>query len=434
MRRRQIGVIARREYAATVKRREFILITLGLPIFYVFLIALVGIVTGSSMKSGESARRSQSVRAKPPGFFDESGLLDKKALMRVAKNQPTPLLFASVEAGKKAVQAEKIRVLVSIGKDFAKDGRIVIYQPPQKSGVFSEISDVADSASVWEPRIKRALLAGKVPPNLLTPLIYPLSARTLTLDKETGAWEKPDPLRFIGRLAVPYLFSLLLIMAVMFSTSYLMHSIVEEKENRIIEVLLSSTTHEELLAGKIVGLGAVGLTQLAVWVSGAVGTLLIAASLVPASRAAFASATPAVVGVSVLMFLLGFGLYAAIMAGVGAMGTSWRESQQTAGFVALPLTVPLWFLVALLDAPDGMLARVLSFIPFTAPIALMLRVSAGGATIGEVALSSFLLILSIWGVILLSARLFRLSLLLTGQRPGLAQVARALFVKSAGGG
>ena len=92
------------------------------------------------------------------------------------------------------------------------------------------------------------------------------------------------------------------------------------------------------------------------------------------------------------------------------------------------------FLVALLDAPDGILARVLSFIPFTAPISLMLRVSAGGASAGEVALSSLILVLSIWGVILLSARLFRLSLLLTGQRPGLPQITRALFARGAGGG
>ena len=302
MRRRQIGVIARREFLATVKRREFILITLGLPIFYVFLIGLVGFVTGNSIKDGETARRTSVIRALPPGFYDGSGLLDRKALTRAAKNVPTPLVFDSLEAGKKAVSDKKVRVLVSLDKNFAEDRRITLWQPAQKGGVFSSLSDGIEGAGAWEPRIKRALLAGKLPENLIAPAAYPFSARTLTLNKETGAWEKPDPLRFVGRLAVPYLFSLLLIMAVVFSTSYLMHSIVEEKENRIIEVLLSSTTHEELLAGKILGLGAVGLTQLAVWVSGAVATLLVAASLVPASRAAFASATPAVVGVSLLMF------------------------------------------------------------------------------------------------------------------------------------
>lgn len=434
MRWKQVGVIARREYLATVRRREFILITVGLPLFYVLLIGLVSLVTGSSMKSGEKGRQS-ATQSKPPGIYDESGLLDANVLRQPrAAGVPAPVLFSSLAAGQKAVRDKKIRVLVSVDKDFAKNGRIYLWQAAgQSGGVFGEVSSGGDAASAWEPRLKSALLADKVPAELLPAVVNPLSARTFSLNAETGKWERPDPFRIVGKLAVPYLFSLLLVMSVLFSTSYLMHSIVEEKENRIIEVLLSSTTHEELLAGKILGLGAVGLTQLAVWVSGAVASLLAAAALVPASRAAFASATPGVVGVAILMFILGFGLYASIMAGVGAMGTSWRESQQTAGFVALPLTIPLMFLVVLLDSPNGTLARVLSLFPPTAPIAMMLRVSAGGASGGEVFLSALLLVLSIWGVVILSARLFRLSLLLTGQRPGPALVFRTLFARGAGG-
>lgn len=431
MRMEQVGVIARREYAATVKRREFLLMTFGLPFFYVLLIGLVSIVTGNSMKNGDDNRQA-AVKTKPPGFYDASGLLDAAVLRRPRKNQPAPLVFPTLEAGQKAVQNKQIRVLVSVDKDFAKNGRINLWQPAaaQSDSLFGEAK--GDPSSAWEPTIKRALLANKVPPEILPTAIYPLSGRTFSLNKETGKWEKPDPFRIVGKFVVPYLFSLLLIMSVAFSTSYLMHSIVEEKENRIIEILLSSTTHEELLAGKILGLGAVGLTQLGVWVSGAVGTLLISAALLPSSRGAFA-ASPGVVGVALLMFVLGFGLYASIMAGVGAMGTSWRESQQTAGLVVLPLTVPLMFLVALLQSPNGTLARVLSLFPPTAPIAMMLRVAAGGASNGEVVLSALLLVLSIWGVVLLSARLFRLSLLLTGQRPGPALVLKTLFARGAGG-
>ncbi len=432
MRARQVGIIAKREFLSTVKRREFLLITFGLPFFYLLIVGVVGLVTGNSMKDEVTSQRQTSSRGLPPGFYDESGLLNPQLLRKVRKGQPVPLLFPTLEAGQKAVQDKKIRVLVSTKKDFADDGQITVWRPETKpGGLFGD--EIKDGASEWEPRIKRALIGDKVPESVTRVAMYPLTARSLSLDPKTGTWEKPDPFRMVGRLVIPYVFSILLVMSVAFSTSYLMHSIVEEKENRIIEVLLSSATHEELLSGKIIGLGAVGLTQLTVWVGGAALSLVAAASLIPAARTAL-NATPGVIGVSVLMFILGFGFYASIMAGVGAMGTSWRESQQTAGLVVLPLTVPLMFMVVLLQAPNGTLARVLSLFPPTAPIAMMLRASVGGVGFGEVALSAALLALSTWGVVRLSARLFRLSLLLTGQRPGPAQILRALFARGATGG
>ncbi|HVK03948.1 MAG TPA: ABC transporter permease, partial [Armatimonadaceae bacterium] len=203
---------------------------------------------------------------------------------------------------------------------------------------------------------------------------------------------------------------------------------VEEKENRVIEVLLSAATHEELLTGKMIGLGAVGLLQLGIWSSGGILLSLVIAAVVPAAAQAVAVA-PGVLATAVLMFLLGYALYAALMAGVGSMGTSWRESQQMAGVATLFLVIPLMLITAILEDPDGTAARVLSLFPLTAPIGMMLRVAAGGGSLWEVLLAAALLALATWGVVKVSARLLRLSLLMYGQRPGLGQVWRYLTAR-----
>jgi ABC-2 type transport system permease protein len=123
-----------------------------------------------------------------------------------------------------------------------------------------------------------------------------------------------------------------------------------------------------------------------------------------------------------LMFLLGFALYAALMAGIGSFGTSWRESQQISGVLVLFLVIPLMLLPLFLETPDGVLPRVLSLFPMTAPIALMLRVAAGGAGLWEIALTIAILAISVVLVVRLSSKLFHLSLLMYGQRPSFGEI------------
>ncbi|HEX5323736.1 MAG TPA: ABC transporter permease, partial [Capsulimonadaceae bacterium] len=203
---------------------------------------------------------------------------------------------------------------------------------------------------------------------------------------------------------------------------YLLYGLVEEKENRVMEILLSSASHEEILRGKLIGLGAAGLTQLAVWALLAGVPAAIALSLVPSVP--HIPALTVVVGI--VLFMLGFTLYGTIMAGVGSIGTSWRESQQATAAVTMCAVVPLMLMTVFMAEPNGIVARVLSWFPLTAPIGMMLRVGMGSVAWWDLGIGLLSLAAGIWIVQKMSAKLFRLGLLLYGKAPSAGEVWRWL--------
>lgn len=415
---RRILVIASREFNATVRRREFVLVTLGLPLLYVFIGIIVG---GTTASVARTSIEQESRRAPSIGYLDQSGLMDKATLEgRRGRNR----VFTSEQQGQQAVRDKQVRAFVVIPPDFARKSSVVVYAPEKSGSILSGASSRGDN-SAYIATLRRALLATKTDKQTADLVTSSVDVETRTADPKTGVFRAPDTLREIGKFAVPYAFSLLLLLSVIMGSSYLLHGIVEEKENRVIEVLLSAVTHEELLLGKILGLGAVSLTQLAIWVSGAVAVVGAIAARFPQASALVAG--PGLIFTAVLLFLLGYAMNATLMAGFGAMGTSWRESSQISSIVVLPLVLPTMIMPVFLEQPNGAIARTLSLFPLTAPVSMMLRVAAGGASIGEVVLCAFLLLVTTVFFLRGAARLFRLSLLLYGQRPELRLVLRYLF-------
>jgi len=242
--------------------------------------------------------------------------------------------------------------------------------------------------------------------------VYNWNTKTHEFSRRTGAAEA-------ARFLVPYVFTMLLFTSIFVSANYLLRGIADEKENRVIEVIISSVRPDELLKGKLIGLAAVGLTQVAVW-------LLM--SIVPATMALstvvhISSAT--LLGV-VLYFALGFGLYATLMAGIGSLGTSYRETQQISGSVSMLAIAPLLLMTVILELPNGALARVLSFIPFTAPTTMVLRITTTEVPLIDYVISALFVIVGIWLVLKLSSKLFRFGLLIYGKRPTFGETMRWL--------
>ena len=127
-----------------------------------------------------------------------------------------------------------------------------------------------------------------------------------------------------------------------------------------------------------------------------------------------------------LFFALGFGLYATLMAGIGALGTSYRETQQISGGVSILAIFPLLLITVILEFPNGAVARVLSFIPFTAPTAMVLRISSAEVPPLDIVLSAISIIIGIWLTLKLSSKLFRFGLLIYGKRPTMRETWRWL--------
>jgi ABC-2 type transport system permease protein len=204
-----------------------------------------------------------------------------------------------------------------------------------------------------------------------------------------------------------------------------MRSIIEEKNSRILEVLLSSVTAKELLAGKILGVGAAGLTQILIWL--VIGTLFSTPGMV-AAKAYLPNVHIAVSAIAWfgVFFLLGYFLYSTVYAALGAMVNSDQEAQQMQWLVFLPVLLSVFLANPVMQHPDSPMAVWLSLVPFFAPILMFIRVVGEQPPAWQLALCLTLMLATIYGLLALSSRIYRVGILMYGKRPTLPELRRWL--------
>ncbi len=211
----------------------------------------------------------------------------------------------------------------------------------------------------------------------------------------------------------------LMYMVIMLYGMNVARSIIEEKTSRIFEVMLATIRPEEMMAGKILGVGSVGLTQVAIWLTAA---LLISAG----GQGIHVTLTVAQVVYFFVYFILGYAFYSSIAAGLGAMTNSEQELQQLNLFLVLPLLVCFATLMSVLTYPDSTMARVLALIPPFTPLLMYLRVSLGHPKHWEIFASIALTSASIYAIVWVSSRIYRVGVLMYGKRPTLPELLRWL--------
>jgi ABC-2 type transport system permease protein len=227
--------------------------------------------------------------------------------------------------------------------------------------------------------------------------------------------------------ALAYVMALILYMAIMLYGASIMNSVLEEKTTRVVEVLVSSLTPGQLMAGKLLGVGAVSMLQLLIWVVSAKAMMLQSATMTAGAPGGSFS-LPAVPLTTLAIFLFyfvgGFLLYSAMFAAVGAISSNTQEAQQGAQPVIMLLVVALISMFGMINDPTATYAVVLSLVPFTAPIATPVRWVAGSVPLIELLASMVLLLAAIYGVTWVAARIYRVGILMTGKRPSLKELFR----------
>jgi ABC-2 type transport system permease protein len=218
---------------------------------------------------------------------------------------------------------------------------------------------------------------------------------------------------------------LLMYMVVMLYGMNVARSIIEEKTSRVFEVLLATITPEQMLAGKILGVGAVGLTQILIWLTTAV--ILTSSSLATSlTSGASISLSLTQVVFFILYFIFGYLLYSSIAAALGAMVNAEQELQQLNMFLVMPLAACMFALTPVVTNPDNTFARVMSLIPFCSPLIMYLRISMGHPKTWEIALSFVLMSLTIYAILWVASRIYRVGVLMYGKRPNLPEILRWL--------
>jgi ABC-2 type transport system permease protein len=407
---RLVGVVARRDYLRTVRRRGFIFGTLLLPIGLAGLFALSALLAPSGPASGGGA---DSVRIV---VVDQS---------RVALRSQEPVLrVVSAEAADQLIRdgtIEEYYVIPATWPDSAAVQRV-----EAAGGGLNGIQRHAAQDEALAAILRSALLATSgVRPDLAARVLAPVQVTAVTVEGATTSEAAA-----VAGFLVPFGFTLLFVMSIFITSGYLLQSVTEEKENRVVEILLSSVPSLPLMAGKVVGLGAAGLTQVAIWVA----ALLLAIPLISAQMGGLGdlAISPAVIILALAYFVLGYLAYGAIFAAIGAVAPGNREAQQYSGFFGFMAVIPLIFSSTFLsgDVMTNPVVWALALIPVTTPAA-MLMVLAVSPEIPVPMVVASLVSLSVFAVLatIASARVFRATLLLYGVRPSLRRIVAAVLAR-----
>ena len=417
--RSKTWLVARHEFAVTIGRLGFRIFAAAVPVLA--LLALIGIGVFDAVRGGDEpsgSAREPSVEVTRVGYVDFSAGEDGKPLFTSFREQDSVVFapYADENAGSAALRAKEIDALYVFPRDFLETGSVVRIRMEGSGG--------GAGADALRRFVLSNLVAEEVSEQQLERVIKPYSVSTVELS-ESGAPVEEDEFDS-GEFLFSFGAGMLLVVSVLTAAGYLLQGLSEEKENRIMEVLLSSLKPEQLMFGKLVGLGGAGLLQMAVWTATLVAFLLALGRIVdlPVELSAPSVET---LGVALAYFLLGYALLGTVQAALGVVTTNQKEANNIAVFVVLPAVSPMWFLAVLIEHPDGVLAQVLSYVPFTAPLTGLIRFGAGGTSLGEVALSLGVLAVFTALAVLLTARLFRAYLLVYGQRPGVRHILRTLW-------
>jgi ABC-2 type transport system permease protein len=403
---RLVLLVARRDYLRTVRRRGFVAGTLLLP---VAMVATFAISTFASTSLGNQGG--------PILVVNESAL----SILPDATATPNIQVVARADAEQR-LEAGSASEYYLVPAEWPALPRVLVVQRDGPSGNQPALNFARQSTQQAElDLLLRISLvrAANLPDEMVGQLFSPVRYESVG---QSG--EPADEADIVAAYLVPYAFTLIFMLSIFITSGYLLQSVTEEKENRVVEILLSSVPALPLMAGKILGLGAAGLTQVAVWVL----TALVALPLVNQQFQVDISVSPITLALAVVFFALGYLSYGAIYAAVGALSPGAREAQQYASFFGFLAVIPIVLMPMILSDPGAPLVIALCIVPLTSPAATLAVIAVSESVpwlLVAVALVSQVVFVAL--AIAVSSRIFRATLLLYGVRPSARHIADAMF-------
>jgi ABC-2 type transport system permease protein len=375
------------EYTRHVFRKRFLFALLSLPLF----ILVMGFVIFLLIRS--------EFNLQPIGYVDHSGLLTGPDAIDSGDNWVTLREFEREEDAQEALNSEEIQAYYVLGPDYLVSRQTKLIALVEPSGI----------ATSQFTQLVRANLLSRFPAQVVQRLSQ---GNQLVVQSLDGSREfvQGDWLGFV----LPFMVGFVFLIAVFATSGYLLQAVVEEKENRTMELLVTAISPNKLMAGKIVGIIAVGWTQLIAWF----GMVILLAMLggLFFELPEWISFSASYLVLAVLLFIPAFIMLAALMVAVGATLTDAQEAQQVTSLFTIPLFLPFWFAVTLINHPNGPVAVGLSFFPFTAPITLAIRAGFASIPTCQLVLSLSALIFFALVAVWFAGRAFRLGMLRYGQR------------------
>jgi ABC-2 type transport system permease protein len=261
-------------------------------------------------------------------------------------------------------------------------------------------------------------------PALVNTLTRRIGLKTVKIKE--GAEEAESS--FIEEYFATFAFVLILYVTILLYGAAIMRGVLQEKTSRVVEIMLSAANSFQLMAGKIIGLGSVGLTQYVIWSLFGSALLTYGAVLNP-TASSMPDFSLGLFIYFILFFLLGYFLFATIYAAIGAMTNSDQEAQQLSMPVVLLIIVPILVFAFIVKNPDSTTAVVLSMIPFFSPILMFARINISSPPFIEIGSAILILVLTIFLLMYITARIYRIGILMYGKRPNLPELMRWIRTK-----
>ncbi len=395
--------IAVHEFKTLYRRRMFQIVTVGVPVGVLIALSVVWVIQNIGGEEGEGGEKDQA------GYVDGTALFSG----HLTQDDVEFVRFDSRDEGMEALLAEDVKRLYVIPPDYIATGRVQRVEV----GLGFSLDDGDDH------RLSMFLLANLTDAapesDLVERLKHPLLLTSVAVDP-LGVPRDLDGPRVFFFLGLAFL----LMFSLAMTGGFLLQGLGEEKESRIMEVLLSSVTPGQFMVGKVLGLGAAGLSQVLIWVTVGRTLLEVAPSVFTDLDLTLPGLAPTVGAVA--FFVLGYLMFATLNAGLGAISSTSQESQQLSILVAAPLIIPIWGWVYIVENPTAGVVKFLTFFPLTSPLVVLERLGPGAIEPWEVAVSLVVLALSVVAALFLVSRIFRAFLLSYGKRPSPLMLLRAL--------
>ena len=398
----KITTVALYEFMKIVKRKEFVLMTIGFPLLFVIVTAIPILLLSQAGPDDQVF-----------GYIDKMDMFEFPGEITHLHSSIGPISAKTsintyirlnrTYEGSLLLKSGDIRGFVIIPADYMETGIIKAFG---KDIPTEDISDI----------LVDNLLIGMADKEIGLRIKEPITLKRYVVDEKTDKVRELGLPDVINKIAMPFIIAVLLFITIFSSSGYLIQGVAEEKESKIIEILLSSVTTGELLAGKILGLGAIGLMQLCIW-------LFVSISASSMFLPQFSFKIYLII-IAFVYFLLGYMLIATFMATIGSVSSSLRESQQLAGLFTFAAILPLMFMQILLTKPDSNMSVFLSIFPMTSPVAMLVRIGSTNVPFYQILASILILVLSAYVVLVIGARIFRMGVLMYGKRPTIRDIIR----------
>jgi ABC-2 type transport system permease protein len=424
-----ILIIAKREYLERVRSRAFVIMTFFIPALMFAVVGLPNIML--SRGSNETKRMvvvaadrdtAEMIRSRIEHQQDEQA---KQPDDQIQNRRGLPATHFSVDVSTDATQAAREALTQKVDQK-QLDG--FLWATPDAIAARKLDFVTNDTSSFIENGVlgqtvadalrRHALKVKGLQPNEIEAALQRVEVEPVSPKGKNA----PDPQKM---LIATLVMVMVMYMTVLLYGINVMRSILEEKTSRIMEVMLSTATSKEMMAGKILGVGAVGLTQVGIWASAAAafaGYAVVTSGMMKMVKAAI---YPMLLIYFVVFFLLGYVLYSTLCAAVGSMVNSDQEAQQMQFLVMMPMILAVIFITSVFTHPNSSMSVFGSLFPFTAPLVMFGRIAVQPDTpVWQIGVSIGLMIATIYGMVWLCARIYRVGILMYGKKPNLPEILK----------